>query len=341
MPGASVHARGAGLEPALPLPAPAAAAGETPLPYEGGETRVRSLALRQLNRLISYEAKVLKGNDPDAIHDMRVASRRLQLMLELVYPKPRPPAVRVMRRQLRRCRRVLGEVRNCDVLIEMAGRALGRKRAVRREAWTAVQHYLVSRRGESFGRAMRKFGKLNLALLYTRLKESLAPRTPENHTHHPTAPDFGRQMAAALEPAWTAFLARIAHSLHRPRPETIHAARIAAKRLRYLLEVYREFEIAGSAERLLWLRHLQTHLGDWHDLEVLEQMVLEMLARPEFLRDQLPLAIDVEKLLLLNRRHKAGLEAKFVHIARESDEMNRLKEWASRRLREAQVPCPA
>jgi hypothetical protein len=31
---------------------------------------------------------------------------------------------------------------------------------------------------------------------------------------------------------------------------------------------------------------LQTHLGDWHDLEVLEQILIGMVARPKFLRDR-------------------------------------------------------
>ena len=71
------------------------------LPYEESCKKVRELALRQLNRFISYEAKVLKGDDADAIHDMRVASRRLQQVLDLLYPKPRPPELRRLRRQIR------------------------------------------------------------------------------------------------------------------------------------------------------------------------------------------------------------------------------------------------
>src|SRR5438128_2359909 len=51
-------------------------------------TKVRKLALEQMNRFISLEPKVLKGNKPNAIHDMRVASRRLQQLLDLLYPAP-------------------------------------------------------------------------------------------------------------------------------------------------------------------------------------------------------------------------------------------------------------
>jgi CHAD domain-containing protein len=323
------------LEP-VSLPEPVASGGALLLPGEESWKKVRELALRQLNRFMSYEAKVLKGDDAEAIHDMRVASRRLQQVLDLLYPKPRPQELRRLRRQLRRCRQVLGEVRNCDVLLEIAGRSLARKRSPRREAWTAVQHFLLVRRSESFLRAMRKVGKINLAVFYVNLKEFLHrdkanDRSAEHHAHGAGAsrPGFARDLAGALESAWSRFENQIEHSHRHARPEVIHGARIATKRLRYLLEVFHEFAVEGSANALVWLRQLQNHLGDWHDLEVLEQMMIEMLARPEFLRDHLPLAMEVEKVILRNRENKVGLEEKYFQMSHESAEMRRMKEWVS------------
>jgi len=323
------------VEPEFPAE-PAAPEGALLLPYEESCKKVRELALRQLNRFISYEAKVLKGDDADAIHDMRVASRRLQQVLDLLYSKPRPQELRRLRRQIRRCRQALGDVRNCDVLLDFVGRSLGRKRSARREAWTAVQHFLLMRRSESFLRAMRKIGKINLADFYVNLKEFLLHDKAHDHSaaHHPhgsgaARPAFAKDLTSALESAWSGFADQVAHSHRNSRPEVIHTARIATKRLRYLLEVFHEFGVAGSADALAWLRQLQKHLGDWHDMEVLEQMMIEMLARPEFLRDHLPLAMEVEKVILRNRENKVGFEEKYSRMSRESGEMRRLKEWVS------------
>jgi len=325
----------AAVEPASPVE-PAAPEGALLLPYEESCKKVRELALRQLNRFMSYEAKVLKGDDADAIHDMRVASRRLQQVLDLLYSKPRPQELRRLRRQIRRCRQALGDVRNCDVLLEFVGRSLGRKRSARREAWTAVQHFLLMRRSKSFLRAMRKFGKINLAVFYVNLKEFLLhdkahDHSAEHHHHGSVAPHpaFAKDLTNALESAWSGFEDQVAHSHRNSRPEVIHGARIATKRLRYLTEVFHEFGVAGSADALAWLRQLQKHLGDWHDLEVLEQMMIEMLARPEFLRDHLPLAMEVGKLILRNRENKVGFEEKYSRMSRESGEIHRLKEWVS------------
>jgi CHAD domain-containing protein len=334
----------AAADPELP-PEPVAVEGTLLLPGEEDRKKVQALALRQLNRLISYEAKVLKGDDGDAIHDMRVASRRLQQMLDLLYPKPRPPELRRLRRQIRGCRQALGDVRNCDVLLELAGRSLGRKRSARREAWTAVQHFLMMRRAESSLQAMRKLGKINLAVFYVNLKEFLLhgnghDHADSHHHHGPVAPKhaLAKDLTNSLDSAWRRFKDQVAQSHRQPLPEVIHAARIATKRLRYLLEVFHEFGVAGSADALVWLREIQQHLGDWHDLEVLEQMMIEMVARPEFLREHLALAMDVEKLILRNRENKRGFEEKYSRMSRDSAEMRRLKDWISYVLASPSAP---
>jgi CHAD domain-containing protein len=310
--------------------------GALDLPSEESWTKVRELALRQLDRFMSFEAKVLKGDDAGAIHDMRVASRRLQQVLDLLYPKPRPPEYRRLRRQIRRCREALGDVRNCDVLLDFVGRSLARKRSARREAWTAVQHFLLVRRTKYFLQAMRKVGKINLAVFYVNLKDFLLDEKSHDreseHLHHGSGvlpPSFAQDLTAGLETTWKGFEEQIAQSHRHSRPEVIHAARIATKRLRYLLEVFHEFAVPGSADALTWLRQLQTHLGDWHDLEVLEQTMIEMLARPEFLREHLPLAMEVERLILRNRQNKVEFEEKYVRMSRGSVEMRRLKEWVA------------
>ncbi len=316
-----------------------------PLSYEESRERVRELALRQLNRFVSYESKVLKGDDAEAIHDMRVASRRLQQVLDLLYPKPRAREVRRFRNQIRHCRQLLGEVRNYDVMLEIVGRSLARKRSARREAWTAVQHFLLERRAETFHHAIRKVGKLSLSVLYVDLKEYLQRETVQDHVAvQPGQPEevahaeFGSDLNHALELVWNRFESQIAQSHRDSHPEIIHGARIATKRLRYLLEVFHEFGVTGSADALICLRQLQKDLGDWHDLVVLEQVMIEMLARTEFLRDHLPLAVHVEKLILRNRENRGALEEKYFRLSGDSEEMQRLKEWVSYRLAS---PSPA
>jgi CHAD domain-containing protein len=301
-------------------------------------SKVRKLALRHLNRFVSLEAKVLKGDDPDAIHDMRVASRRLQQVFDLIFPKPRPREARRLRGKIRRCRRALGEVRNCDVLLQEVTGRLARRRCSNRESWTAVKQHLQERRSESFARAIRKLSKVNLAIFYMRAKEildRLRPTPDRDRVSNPLVqPDgpalepFPARLGQALAGVWSEFEKQVAASHHEKTAPSIHAARISAKRLRYLLEVVNQFGIPGSSGALAWLRKIQQHLGDWHDMEVLEQMMIETIGRPEFLRDQLPLALATGKLILRNRTTKQGFREKYFRMTLDSTEYRGIKDWA-------------
>jgi CHAD domain-containing protein len=310
----------------------------TPEPLPDAWEKVRELALRHLDRFVSLEAKVLRGDDPDAIHDIRVASRRLQQVVDLLYPRPRDREIRRLRRKIRRCRRSLSEVRNCDVLLQRIQKVLARKRTARREVWTAVEHYLRQRRSDGFQKGLRKLSKLNLAVFYVRLKDCLSPSGNAFLTHAQTleivnpdelVPDnFPDRACQALDRVWHAFEDQVSLYHRDPRAPVLHGVRVAAKRLRYLVEVFHEFGVPGGAESLAWLRMLQQHLGDWHDLAVLEQVMIEMVARPEFLRDHLDLAMGVEKLILANRRFKKVYEEKYFQMSQGSAEFNRMIDWA-------------
>jgi len=317
-----------------PFSLPAEPAFET-VPLDAWQ-KIRQLALRQLDRFVSLEPKVLQGDDVDAIHDIRVASRRLQQVLDLIYSPP-PREMRKLRRKIRRCRRALGEVRNCDVLAQRVERVLASKRTSRREIWEAIRHYLRQRRAESFQQGVRKLSRVNLAGFYVRLREHLDSggviRRP-GHLAPPSDPatelapeHFYERIDQSLDRVWQAFEAQLAQSERDPRAPVFHGVRIAAKRVRYLIEVIHAFGVPGSADTLAWLRNLQQHLGDWHDLEVLEQMMIEMVARPEFLREHLEIAMGAEKLILRNRALKKGYEEKYFRITLDSAGFRRVKEW--------------
>ncbi len=301
--------------------------------------KLQALALRQLDRFMSLEPKVLRGEEPEAIHDMRVASRRLQQVLDLVYPPPAPREVRRLRRRIQRCRRALGEVRNCDVLLQRLEKSLSRKRNSRREIWETTRDYLRERRSDSFDKALWKLGKTNVAALYVGLKEHLAVNgagpqhgnssqlLPESQALD--APQFYERVGRSLESLWKDFVEKAAESHRQPQASTLHGVRIAAKRLRYLVEVIEEFEVPGSRESAAWLRGLQQHLGDWHDLEVMEGVLTEMVARPKFVRDHLEMASDVLRLIRRNRRGKRTFEEKYLQVTRHSAEYERTKRWAT------------
>src|SRR6516162_9424194 len=207
--------------------------------------KLQGLALQQLDRFMSLEPKVLRGEDPEAIHDMRVASRRLQQFLDLIYPPPASRDVRRLRRRIQRCRRALGEVRNCDVLLQSVEKSLSSKRNSRRDVWETAREYLQGRRSESFDTAIRKLGKTNVAALYVALKQHLVVNGagPEHsdssqpllESQALDAAQFYERVGGCMGNAWKEFVEKVAESHRHPHVSALHAVRIAAKRLRYLV----------------------------------------------------------------------------------------------------------
>ena len=303
--------------------------------------QVTEIARRHLHHFVTLEPKVLQGNDLDAIHDFRVASRRLQQILDLLYPTPRPKRIRKLRRVIRRSRRLLSTVRNCDVLIQLVDAALARKNLGQRESWRAFKEHLVSLRSESFPVAVDKLSKLNLSAFYLSLQEYLdatpqasgdtqEPISDQSPTPNVKGPgEFPRNVARALQEIWDALAAQVASAGDAGAAPSLHAVRIAAKRLRYLVEVIRDLGAPQSEKILHQLRRLQQLLGDWHDLEVMEEMMAEMVARPAFLRSNLDLAMKMERLMLKNQKRKTVCENKYFQATSDSGAWSRLEKRVS------------
>jgi len=317
---------------------PEAAAHEENGTRQPGEwARVSSLAIKHLDRCVSLEPKVLQGDSPDAIHDLRVATRRLQQVIDLVYPSPHSGEIRKLYRGLKRCRSSLSEIRNYDVLLERVDTALSRKRTPRREAWEAIGDYLRELRSVRREKSLRKLAKANLSAIYVRLKECLpsdrdsaqaAPSAGRNGTGPGlTSDQFYERISEALKTMWGALEQEVALSRHEHDAASLHRTRIAAKRARYLIELIHAFGVSGSKETLIWLRSLQTQLGDWHDLVVFEEAVIGMIADRDFLHDHLELAVQIERLIMRNRTMLSTLEKKYFEMTRDKTGFNKTREW--------------
>jgi CHAD domain-containing protein len=93
--------------------------------------------------------------------------------------------------------------------------------------------------------------------------------------------------ADRLEQRLEEFSILAAQALPTTHPEELHQLRIAAKRLRYLLESASEMGFDGTTVVLDWLRTLQDKIGDWHDLESIENEIIEIVASKKFIHKNL------------------------------------------------------
>lgn len=235
-------------------------------------------ALRQsVRKLSALIKKVVETDDPNVVHDTRVACRRLQQRLAVFFPKPRTGKVRKLWRNLRRIRRLLGEWRNCDVLLDLVAQEGDGSETPEKDAWTVIHDYLVEKRSQQIRRCRRKMAKYERLDFSGKLDKILASRVNEDDTELLART---RAAEAAAKQQWLLALTQAEISC---APEDIHQFRIATKRLRYRTEVIQKVGGKGQSSRLHSLKNLQDLLGRWHDRQSLQQVIAEALANPKLL----------------------------------------------------------
>jgi CHAD domain-containing protein len=232
----------------------------------------RHLALALLERASAARVRLADAADEDALHDFRVGIRRLRSALQTFEPELADAAGKRERRRWRNLARSTGPSRDAEAQSEWLARAEPGMRPPVRSAARETREALAAARAEESGAieaAGRRFDRL-AQRLRGRLATYTAPLDP------PAAPasfggvsgersrDLGRGLGRALLDITGA------HDV-----AGAHAARIAAKRLRYALEAG-----APAAESALArLKTLQDLLGELHDIHGLMGRVTKLARR--------------------------------------------------------------
>ena len=240
------------------------------------QKRFLKLVRKRLERFVTLLPKVLVSNDPEAIHDLRVSSRRMQQALSVILPTPKPSKSKKVIRVLRQVRQALGPCRNLDVNIALIKEK--RKHAgatLVQHAWEAVQTDLDERRGLAIKRARPIIAQHDVFAFIARTK-SLIKGADRDSDPVEILDQAAAQSMKTWEDAFT--------SAYEHRDEThLHEFRIASKRLRYRAELLADLGQAKAKPLVAALKELQTMLGDWHDRWVLLQHVAECIGRPHFI----------------------------------------------------------
>ena len=262
-----------------------------------------------LDRLAARLKKELRkvrksAADVEAVHDARVAARRLLAAGELWAAHVTPwPGVRD---RLPRLVRKLGKVRNLDIAIALlergteedapARRVLARRlRKARKEERLRLKEWLEGRRIDRLQERMKK------VVREARLKPVLdAPSPPD------LAPHFARVMSLFAGRTWA------------PTSEEAHAIRREARRLRYAHETLEWAYEPGDFDRVVKvLGRLQEFAGDWHD-----RVILDKFAAREIRKDKVPASLARYVAQLQKESHE--LSDRFLRAASELADLRAL-----------------
>ena len=237
----------------------------------------RVVALGLLARVDAAHARLADAADRSALHDFRVAVRRLRSWLLVEEGLPRPMVPKRAHKWLRRLARSTSPGRDDEVLAEW----LEKQRAELPVRQRAGLNWLLLRVGEhrqlAEGALQEEISR-DLARIRALLEEKLARyEVPHDVAHGPRGEPFGITMAALLRAGTATFVRRMQLVRSELDAAPIHRARIAGKRVRYQLEPFVELvsEVPAAIDTL---KSLQDVLGDHHDAHVWTERVHALLA---------------------------------------------------------------
>jgi CHAD domain-containing protein len=204
-----------------------------------------------------------QAGDMRSVHQARVATRRLREALPVLRTSLDDHALGRAERQVRKMTRALGPVRELDVALAhldelaatnlVSSRALARLRqAIARERFARRRELLAAITPGKMERLRHRLGRAGEG------QDAPPPPTAALDESHVQVVRRARRLASAVEFAGGLYL-----------PDRLHAARIAAKKLRYALEIERELQRSKSTARVSQLKRLQDLLGRMHDNEIL------------------------------------------------------------------------
>lgn len=240
------------------------------------EEGARRLTLGHLEAAVAARSRVAGCHHPEALHDYRVALRRLRSCLRAYRSNLRSTVTRKSVQQLRRLARGTSKCRDLEVHLAWLGEQLERSgererpgvswlierlRAARSRAWDTMQ----AEDGALFPRVHRRLAR-QLSRFRTTIRLDADPRR--------------RSTAAVTADGVRTAAERLRNRLRWIRGYAseieIHRARIAAKHLRYVLEPFATRITDGDTvtERL---KALQNAFGDVHDAHLFVAELREAL----------------------------------------------------------------
>lgn len=246
---------------------------------------------------------VRKARDPEAVHDLRVASRRLRAAITLLSPCL-PRRTKAWRKEVRRITRALGRARDLDVQIGFVEAFAAHARAPSwRPGLERLLKRLSRRRQAAQKRVLKALKRIEDSGILRGMEQELAKRARGAWRKGPAAREAYRQVEKTLVPLLESLLA-YAPDLQRPEAaDRHHQMRIAAKRLRYSLEVFEGLYGQAIAPALNAARQMQTLLGDLHDCDVWISLL------PNFLAAQRERTAEDSKDIESVERLAPGIEA--------------------------------
>ncbi len=230
-------------------------------------------------RMLEHEAGTRLGEDIEALHDMRVATRRMRSAIRIFQPYFKRKRIKPFQKGLRRTGRALGRVRDFDVSLQKANAYIEQLskdeqnaldpllviwREEHAELRAALQSRLDSKRYKEFVDQFNTF----LSTKGDGAKKIKLSK-PNNYRVYQAAPILVYKRYSVLR--------GYDEIVDKAKLETLHALRIDVKRFRYLLEFVQEVLGPTAKDVIQECVIVQDHLGELNDADVTCRILVDFL----------------------------------------------------------------
>jgi CHAD domain-containing protein len=206
----------------------------------------------------SNQPLVIERRDVEALHQTRVALRRLRSAFSLFRTAVADEASRVIRGELRRFSGELGDARNLDVYLQ---------RNLPRDLCRAIER----RREEAYGEVITAMGSRRVRRLMTRL--AACPAIGEWRGRPKAAKPLKRYLNRRIDRLWRKVEG--ADDVRVMSDEQRHRLRIRVKNLRYALEFADRLHAQGKRKKFgRAVKDLQEALGQLNDAVVARMLAI-------------------------------------------------------------------
>ncbi|NIM52262.1 MAG: CHAD domain-containing protein [Gemmatimonadales bacterium] len=213
----------------------------------------------------SARARLEEGDDEEALHDFRVALRRLRSVLRAFRSHLQDFISRNLRRQLRDLQRATNPARDAEV---QAAWVHARLKQLTRGQRVGARWFLArleEHRDRAYDAALQAIDA-DFERLARRVVKRLGSAAGSRDVAGPQS-TFAGALTELIRDHAAALQGRLS-TIRSPSDEAeVHATRISGKRLRYLLELVAN-GIAAADRAVVELKGLQTVLGELHDVQV-------------------------------------------------------------------------
>ncbi len=251
----------------------------------------RKVLMKEFIGMLKHEAGSRLGEDPEDVHQMRVALRRIRSAFRLLRRYYRAKALSPYRRRLRKVARGLGAVRDLDVLIADLSQFQATLDAQRQAEMQAVVESLEQKRAVARdelitildSKPYRRFVKTFSAFLTTP-----GDGAKTLHSDDVIPVQVRHVLPGMIHDCLAAVLAYDA-VLDEADADMLHGLRIEFKRLRYTVSLFDDVMGSQTADFVEELKAIQDHLGRLNDIATAHEHLDALVAG---LNEHMPEAIQ-------------------------------------------------